>query len=450
MPNTTGVLDSIAITVLGQIGFSLSTSEVFASLSCYVPKGCGLILLAEGAALDDAMTVALNGYTSDEEFNDTSYAKYHMAYYANVSGPITPIVSSSGNGTSSGYFTAFLVQGAKGAASSISYEASSTVGISPQQPGANTVIAFNQGYAVSTFSGAGANSWRVASDNSYMGVWPNAVSGTLTFGGAGACFYLELIPKEKVRKQRFVTVREPVVAQPQGNVEIDWGNPINEKLFAAVIGDKFSYGPAQPAQTFSTACTRYGIAIADGYRESGTIWDDARNYFIMAGDVRTIVVLALLRYTSSSTTHFALNTGNFRNGAWQVGRSGAGWSTTFVNSSNTYAYISTHQPTGRREELSLYVCRVNGDGTVDQFVDGEFRQQDSVSLFSGAISEQPTLSLHGRAGEAEILYGLYLHRAMMNGEIADLYRNPFQIFKPRERSVHIPAPVVTHKRKRLL
>jgi hypothetical protein len=480
MANTTGVLDGVTFSLERVISFSLGTGNPTETHDLSLTVGDGLLLVAAYSVLDDQLAgMGLDQQTADYE-NLTIGAGLGVAYFANIIDQFQVLqIGSNANGMVGGELFIFHVKGsrAKGNTGSWTLQTSNTRTL--QAPGASTLVQFVAGQLSSTTqTGLGQNAWQLLMNDINYGftqVLPNAANGTTTYSSSVSGAWIEILPKEKVRKQRFVTVSEPWTTQPTSVVELapEFYTPYAAAFFPSKAWLKNPYGHGTWAWTAQK--TTSGPRDAEGgmrfYADHGGETDDdlrldvavptGRKDALSQGRLTTVVVFKAWPQAGADPGH---SQAVFRAGGHLVSPSqqstNLGW---FGGNGYDYTGLLTvnlldgrwHTVVQSTTEDTTPSVSVDGSQAptswtgqlwyvADSSSDIGTAQIPGISAYSGYAEYY---HLNGIVALAITLPGIYVPQRRAE----ELALNPWQIFRPRfDKRTHIPAPVITHKRKRLL
>jgi hypothetical protein len=467
MPNTTGVLDGVTITLERVIvGYELLAGNPVISYPLSLNTGDGLIVLSLHSVNDDVLaSMVLTKQSSTYEQTDNF--TYALNFYRNITDTNQDVqLSNTASGSVLGNVYIFRVQGCAALGASGSWSGTTSSARTLQAPGSATLVQLVQHAVAIAYTGANSNAWRLLVGNSESSLLATsaAADGTTSFDSSTSGRWFEIKAKEKVRKQRFVTVRDPVVAQPQESIEVDWDNPIVQKykLVAAVryapngqvlVSERGVHGRGREYRDTVAVTGPVNHAYPTPF---GTGWvtnlSEAQFYnggYYFTLDKRYTVALVGAFYApnnnneTSNGQYIVLGSNfDFRKDSYsttvRVQENGGNWS--FNNASGGFVYVM-----GRDASSTSNLARVWVDGK-EQSLTVDASPTTTNAAVAGAVGSGVG---NRHAGFADVIR-YYFAEAPDAWLARELYDNPWQLLKPRERRIHIPAPVVTHKRKRLL
>jgi hypothetical protein len=445
--------------------FTLGTSVTEETFEEFLPPGDGLLIVALFGVFEDYVTsMALSWQSPDFSYTNSGTSIY-VNYYSRVTSPHQYLtIYGSGGSLSSGEIYLYRVQGARGVGANGNFVLQTSFTFTPQSPKANALMLVCAA-ATSGLTGLGQNNWKTLAaygGGNKLHQNDSLSSGTVSFT-SDTGVYFELVAKEKVRKQRFVTVRDPVVAQPQEDIDVDWDNEIAQKykLVAAVryapngqvlVSERGTNGRGRTYRDSTVVVgpvtfaypTRFGTAWATSLQESQYYYG---GYDFVLGTRYAVACVGQFYSTNNNETsngQYIVNGGNFifskqsyattlqfneNGGTWYCANYGGG----------DLVYLIGRDVSSTSNPLRFWIS-----GQEQTLTGGS--PSTTTGIYTGAVGSGAGNRL---AGFADVIR-YYFAEAPDVWLARELYDNPWQLLKPRERRIHIPAPVVTHKRKRLL
>jgi hypothetical protein len=468
-------LDGVTITLSKTLDFGLSTGQADDSFDVWLDPDDGVLLVAIYSVLDDTLGgMGLSDQVADYETMGDSTA-YAISYYDKVDNPHAVVgVGSGGNGNVTGVIYVFRVQGNLKLGNTGSWTLQSSNARTVQQPGYSTLVQLITHSGALTQTGLGQNSWRLlCGDQSSITVQylPNATSGTTTFSHNTVGVWFEIVAKEKVRKQRFVTVREPWTTQPQSNeVAVDLANPLAQGFIGHV-----NCGTRMWCETPLTPGANPPVAVtsrnARGLQYNGNAYTTVgptRSFYDRLVNPKGMTAAVLVDVDSLATYSGIVNCHQSNGATYNPFELRIGSASTDGKINVVRATASGYRQhktgdvdvvaAGDKQLLivvSFSSANVESDATI-----WVKRTKYVVAPFDGAGSG-PAVPDYGAAHIGTrwdattkfygTLWGIWFwERPLTDAEVFMLYDNPWQVFKPCERRIHTPAPALTHKRRRIL
>lgn len=230
------------------------------------------------------------------------------------------------------------------------------------------------------------------------------------------------------------------VVQPQGPVEIDWANPLTRGLVSALVPDGAGYvdylrSASYPATSGLVRHSRPGKIVSldgTGYTNLGVTSIGGVNLFASAASGSWSVVTCAKGATAGSTGTFLAKAGaTDASKTLQIFRSGTGLQTpavilrgTQVQTGWGFSDTDYHQYAVTFEaETAVAIAYGDADKQVALAIGGAAEQAENIVI--GARTGGAGARLTG-----ETSYTYFFSRALSQPEVASLYRNPWQIFRP--------------------
>lgn len=239
------------------------------------------------------------------------------------------------------------------------------------------------------------------------------------------------------------------VVQPQGPVEVDRSNPIARGLVAALVPDGAGYidyvnGTQYPATSASILGSGPGKIVAlggTGYTNLGVqSIGGVSLYASAASGSFTVITFAKLATAGAVGTFLAKSGATNGNKTLQIFNSGTGTQTPeivirgSVNSTSWGFSDTAFHQYAVTFDAETATARAYGDA------------DKSLSLtFTGAAEEAENIVIGARTGGSgarltgQTSYTYFFNRALSQSEIAEIYRNPWQLFRPIQRRIWVPV-----------
>ena len=228
------------------------------------------------------------------------------------------------------------------------------------------------------------------------------------------------------------------VVQPQGPVEVDWGNPLARGLMSAWSGGIVSTRatPLKAAPYGVNAASKYGVGgKGNGASTSVLLPSDAISP--STSGVAFGTRFALVRAGAANASRVILGGGSGKN-AWRLGSGGS----VEILSVDTNLIFSAPSVVSAWELCALGVTLVgqNGGEPVRVWKNGALVASGLSTNNAGATSSTPYLGQNGNNSQyfdGEIYHHLAFDRVLSDGEMIGLFANPWQLFKPASRRIII-------------
>lgn len=230
------------------------------------------------------------------------------------------------------------------------------------------------------------------------------------------------------------------VAQPQGPVAVDWANPLTRGLVSALIPDGAGYvdylrRESYPSTSGLIGHSRLGRIVSldgAGYTNLGATSIGGVNLFASAVSGSWTVVTCAKASAAGSTGTFLAKAGSSdTTKTLQIFRSGT--------STQTPAVIvrgSTNATNWGLSDTEFHQFAVSFEaGTAVATAYGDDDKRLTLSI-GGAAEQSENIVIGARTGgtgarlTGETSYTYFFSRALSQQEVASLYRNPWQIFRP--------------------
>lgn len=232
--------------------------------------------------------------------------------------------------------------------------------------------------------------------------------------------------------------REIWTQQPQGSIDIDWGNPITRSLKFAFLGGEYVESVSKKQATV-TGFTKKPTAAGMGYVQTGT---GSVAYAIspLTGGACTLVSKFYFKPSASMYTECVaqiLLTGDTsRVGLYanldQTGSIASGSIALLVriNAANTVRAAMSSVSEGWHTVVAVW----GGGSTISLWLDGKpatVTHSNAGTVSSFFAAGQVVRTFGNGAHDNPVVFGAGINRAVSEAEARSLSANPYQIFVPR-------------------
>ena len=240
---------------------------------------------------------------------------------------------------------------------------------------------------------------------------------------------------------------EVFTSQPQGNFEIDWGNPITRGLVIAVVPFvKRASNNSYPFVNgnYLVSNTRHGTSlVSNGTTQSHVSWNiPSRNY----GANTTVMVLSLAT-TQPGVLRAAVSVGSTAS-SQQFQRVGAGTVTSAratYRSDATVSMDSTDFEGAWDGTLKCLICTSESPGNQVLYVNGVSVASRATLSNWNCTLDTFSVGAHQRGGavtdrfEGSHFMGAFWERPLSSQEVRSITYNPWQLFRRFSRPLFTPT-----------
>lgn len=240
--------------------------------------------------------------------------------------------------------------------------------------------------------------------------------------------------------------REIWTQQPQGSIDIDWGNPITRSLKFAFLGGEYVESVSKKQATV-TSFTKKPTGAGMGYVQTGT---GSVAYAIspLTGGACTIVSKFYFKPSASLYTECVaqiLPTGDTS----RVGLYANLDQSANITSGSIALLVRINSPNTVRAAISgvsegwhTVVAVWGGGSTISMWLDAKpatVTHNNLGTLSSFFAAGQVVRTFGNGAPDNPVVFGAGINRAVSEAEARSLSDNPYQIFEPKVRQLFVPV-----------